>query len=400
MNIHFYLDKPNQTRSLIFISVSFQGERVRMSTKQNVLTKHWDFKREKVKLSGQNSTEINALLNNLRNGVEKKYLQQKVLGNAQDQETVKTIILELLDYKQVEEKETFFDHYEKFIEEKDQDVNIGKRTITYYRTVVKHLKEYSEVNRREISFETMNEEFYHSFTNYLSNTKELSYNTVVGIIKRLKVFLNYSIRVGYTDNDNFRFTFKSTERQAQTISLTLSEVEKLENYKTTEEEYINVRDLFLILIYTGLRYSDLSNLKKENIFFDSKRIEITTIKTRDHVIIPIHRKLEVLLKNFVDGKYNLVKNLKFNQILKSVCMDAGIDDTVQKITYYGHRRVEDSISKYDLITSHVGRRTYITLSLMKGAIPEQVMQISGHADRSSFQRYVRLVSCHLYYDAI
>jgi integrase len=252
------------------------------------------------------------------------------------------------------------------------------------------LKAYSIETGNEISFNNMNEDFYQSFINYLSKTKNMTVNSVAGVIKRLKVFLNHSVRVGYTTNDNFRYTFKSSEKPVKTISLTLNEVEKLEKYKTENSSFMNVKDLFLILVYTGMRYSDLLNLKEENIFFETRRIEITTLKTMDHIIIPIHNKLELLLRNMVDGKYKLINNKKFNETIKQVCKDAGITTKVQKIKYYGHERHEESVQKWELIASHTGRRTFITLSLMLGAIPEQVMQISGHSDRRSFQKYVRV----------
>jgi site-specific recombinase XerD len=321
MVIKFYLDKPKQKESLIFISVSFDGSRIRMSTQRRVLVKNWDSKREKMKLADPNSGEINTILNNLRNTVEKKYLRTTALKGKPDKETVRKYINEVMLPDDKEKEQDFFDLYESFIQEKENDTRIGKRTIQYYRTVVNHLKKFSKKAGVIITYQGMNEDFYNAFINYLSKDKELMNNTIAGIIKRLKVFLNYSLRSGYTKNDSFRYTFKSAEKSVKSISLSPSEVEKLERYTTESERFANVRDLFLILIYSGMRYSDLFNLKVENINFESKRIEITTIKTMDHLIIPIHNKLEhLLLRILYKGNYKLISNnKKFNEANKD-CM--------------------------------------------------------------------------------
>ena len=43
-----------------------------------------------------------------------------------------------------------------------------------------------------------------------------------------------------------------------------------------------------------------------------------------------------------------------------------------------------------MVSSHTGRRTFVTISLKKGLIPEIVMKVSGHKSRESFERYVNI----------
>ena len=52
--------------------------------------------------------------------------------------------------------------------------------------------------------------------------------------------------------------------------------------------------------------------------------------------------------------------------------------------------LETSYKKYELISSHTARYTGITLSMKKGLLPEEVMQISGHTDRRNFDKYVKI----------
>jgi len=49
---------------------------------------------------------------------------------------------------------------------------------------------------------------------------------------------------------------------------------------------------------------------------------------------------------------------------------------------------------YEVLTSHVGRKSYITNSLILG-VPERVVkEVSGHKDEKSFRRYVQLAESY------
>ena len=61
-----------------------------------------------------------------------------------------------------------------------------------------------------------------------------------------------------------------------------------------------------------------------------------------------------------------------------------------KTTFIGKERIEEVIPKYNRISTHTARRTFITISLDKGMRPEIVMSITGHKSYSSFKKYIKL----------
>lgn len=85
-----------------------------------------------------------------------------------------------------------------------------------------------------------------------------------------------------------------------------------------------------------------------------------------------------------------MSNQKYNDYLKELCEEAGINREVQIVKKIGKRRIFEKYKKYELISSHTGRRSFITLSLKKGLLPEQVMKITGHKKRSTFHKYVKI----------
>jgi integrase len=79
-----------------------------------------------------------------------------------------------------------------------------------------------------------------------------------------------------------------------------------------------------------------------------------------------------------------------NQAIKSLCDSAKINQEISIQRYRGATRIDSKIPKYDLITTHTARRTFITLSLEKGIRPEVVMSITGHKDYRTFKAYIKI----------
>ena len=222
-------------------------------------------------------------------------------------------------------------------------------------------------------------------------------SSAIKILVVLKVFLNDCYSKKIVKNIDFRDYINQTIKEnggikeAQTIVIDEEELQKLEYFKSEDKILMEVKHLFLLQIYTGLRVSDLMRLKPENFNLKEKLITIMTKKTADFVTIPLHRKTESILSNYPNLQLPKVKLKWYNEKIREICKMAGIDKPIIITKFYGKRRKEETHPKYELISSHTARRTFITLSLKKGLLPEYIMKITGHKSRSSFQKYVRIV---------
>jgi integrase len=219
--------------------------------------------------------------------------------------------------------------------------------------------------------------------------KNLVNATAFGLIKRLKTVMKWAQSKGLADNVDLS-EFKAPEKESiNAVALTEAELDAIErlDLHPTESLY-KVRDTFLLQCYTGLRYSDIQNLKRENL--KESEIVITTKKTSDPIIIPIHTRLKNLLDRYPDFVFPTMSNQKMNAYIKIICARAEINEPVQIVKFYGKERKEERVPKHQIISTHTARRTFITLSLKKSILPEMVMKISGHKDRKSFQKYVKI----------
>ncbi|WP_394342325.1 tyrosine-type recombinase/integrase [Taibaiella soli] len=116
-------------------------------------------------------------------------------------------------------------------------------------------------------------------------------------------------------------------------------------------------------------------------------------KTNALVAIPKHSKLEnhldVLFEKYPQG-FPVISNQKFNDYLKEICELAKFNQKHQWVKLVGKQKVTESDFRYNLITSHTGRRTFCTIALKKGIDSELIMKVTGHKNYEQFRAYVKV----------
>ena len=79
-----------------------------------------------------------------------------------------------------------------------------------------------------------------------------------------------------------------------------------------------------------------------------------------------------------------------NKYLKELCCFAGVNALVTISYMVGEELIEETHPKFELIGSHCGRRTFVSLAIAKGATPEEVMRITGHSCYNAMKPYIGL----------
>ena len=153
--------------------------------------------------------------------------------------------------------------------------------------------------------------------------------------------------------------------------------------------YLNL----IILKKTGDgQISDTSALNESNITDDA--ITLTIQKTRaSNTRIPLNRFSKAILKKYkgtIHEPLPIISQQKFNKYIKECCQMAEINTQITITRYIGQRRVDKTVSKYQLITSHTARKTFVTNSLVLGMKEMVVRNITGHKKEESFRRYVKI----------
>jgi len=377
-------------------------------TQQYIAPKNWNNKQKRPIL--RNDYDYDALketLSNIERGIEKAY-QWEPDKKSLNRDWLNKVIDQTLFPEKYQDKLTFFQFIEKFIE--DAKINPSPKTgrpISYkqrrlYEQTFEDLKEFSRKERdgKELDFKDIDLDFYYNFIEYLNNKviqineektqKGLATNTVGKRIQTVKAFLNAAYDKGYEVNRAFKsHRFKAISEQTESVYLNETELQKLFDYDFSENERLEkVRDIFLISAWTGLRYGDVTRLTPDNIEDDF--INITQSKTEHPVIIPLHWTVKYYLNKYNGELPRPISNQKFNDYLKEICEKVGINETVHKSITVGGQRITKAYKKYDLVTAHTGRRSFATNLYKQGFPALSIMQITGHKTEKSFLKYIKV----------
>ena len=310
-----------------------------------------------------------------------------------------------------EHKVYFIDWIYKFIAEAPKRLYKGKpintKTIQQYKTTFTKLKAYQEANKganSKLKHKDISLRFRTDFVDYCRSIERLGDNSISGHIKNIKMWCKNIEIDGYPINQQYKHTeFSGIKTETKDVYLTDIEINKVFAHEFKDNIRLsNTRDLFIIGLRTGLRVSDFLRLEKINL--SDKNIVITTTKTKQKVIIPIHQQISKILENRNGEFPNPISDQKFNEYVKEVCKAVGINQKVEgakstKIILKEktetapeeaiYRKESGLFEKWELVSSHSCRRSFA--SILYGKLPNKdIMAITGHQTEAQFEKYVKI----------
>ena len=108
--------------------------------------------------------------------------------------------------------------------------------------------------------------------------------------------------------------------------------------------------------------------------------------------IPIHPYVTQILKKYKNELPKIPSNQKFNEYIKEVAKEVGIDDNISIQKRKGNFNYDKAIPKYELISSHTARRSFATNAYLSGIPPISIMMITGHKTETAFMKYIKISS--------
>ena len=285
----------------------------------------------------------------------------------------------------------FYEAFDDFVRVCGRQNDWTHSTFEKFAAVKNHLKNF----RSELSFDFFDEEGLTEYVQYLREVREMRNSTIGKQLSFLKWFLRWSFKQGMHSNnayDTFKPKLKDTQKKI--IFLTWEELNRLREFKIppTKQALERVRDVFLFQCFTGLRYSDVFNLRRSDIKGD--HIEVTTVKTSDSLIIELNDHSKAILEKYKDVEFEndkalpVITNQKMNDYLKELAELAEINEPIRQTYYKGNERIDEVTPKYALLGTHAGRRTFICNALALGIPPQVVMKWTGHSDYKAMKPYI------------
>ena len=387
----------------IRMRVNFASKRIEFTTGYRIDSAKWDADKQRVKNGcsnklKQSDSEINASLLEYYTEIQAIFKKFEVEEAMPTPEQIKEAF-NALHKPASEEPKTkekvlpcdFFQVFDDFVEDCGRQNDWTDSTYEKFAAVKNHLTNF----REGLTFEFFDERGLNDYVGYLRDVKEMRNTTIGKQLSFLKWFLRWAFKKGVHQNnayDNYKPKLKSTQKKI--IFLTWDELNRLREFKipSNKQALERVRDVFLFQCFTGLRYSDVFNLRRSDIKGD--HIEVTTVKTSDSLIIELNNHSKAILDKYKDVVFEddkvlpVITNQKMNDYLKELAELAGIDEPVRQTYYKGNERIDDVTPKYALLGTHAGRRTFICNALALGIPPQVVMKWTGHSDYKAMKPYI------------
>ena len=238
-------------------------------------------------------------------------------------------------------------------------------------------------------------------------TKELERHFVndlkyeIGYTKRmignLKTVCYDAEKNGIEVNTQLKFVKTKKIKNDYVIFLTGKELQQIEKCHFINESMNNAKQWLLLGCCLGLRGNDLLSLTDKNIlkFDDITVIVNKNEKTNKLSEIPLTPRVERILKNGLPRKKS---QQRLNDFIKLVCKQAGIDKITEgkKTTMIEFEENGKTVKKrryklgtypkYELITSHSFRRTFVTLNAGNMSNID-IMKITTHTTEKMLNNY-------------
>lgn len=394
------LTVPNSSNACsVRIRVSFQSKRVDLYTGIMLLPKQWNEDKQRVKQGcNVNGYEYNVL----NDTIEKQEKFVRDYFNLSATREVQPSLEDLKNrfnkkFKATSEKQTeeFFYAFEQFRKQQEQARAWKQDMIDVFARLEEKVKAFKpDMKFSDLSIPTMN-----SFMEDLSKTM---YNDA--LIKHLsyfKQFVTWCQKRHYPIHEDY-FTFEPRLQKAKKAVrfLTVEELNKIWELDLSKDFQLDrTRDFFVFQCYTALRYSDIAQLRHDNIYKKGGNyyIELLTEKDEDRIGFKLASRAEEIYHKYehmvLEGRkvFPVLSNQKYNDRLKELGKEAELKGEWVDYEFRLAEKIEVKTPKADLST-HTARRTFVVMAYNEGIPLEQIAMITSHSDVSKMKPYYTVLT--------
>jgi integrase len=368
---------------------------VMAKTKYNINPNDWSVVKEQPKnLNDIHYSNINSDLTDLKGLLLKHYndSKNKVLVNTQWLKDFLDPAIIVIEDKKI--PTTLVEYIDYYIEYRKHELN--DTSVKKFKVIQHKMQRFELFRKKPILINEINDRFKNEFVSYYKS-QSYAQNTMQRELVMIKTFCKHARFLGL-ETHNQLDSLRLDRAKVEKIYLTFDEldlIEKIEKNKLTES-YENAKDWLIISCYTGQRVSDFLRFTKEMIRVENGKhlLEFTQKKTNKIMTIPLHKKVLEILENR-NGEFPYsISDQKYNDYIKKVCEIAKIEKLVlgsKKVEIKKdsgvYRKKTDTYKKYELVSSHIGRRSFATN--FYGKIPTTyLIYVTGHSTETMFLTYI------------
>lgn len=364
----------------IYLRITVNGKRSELSLKRKVLLSRWNTEAGKMRGTTSDVRELNRYLDNIRNRIYK--IQEKL---NEDESTISSEIIKSIFLGKKQKYKMLLEIFQNHNNQVEKLIGNGfaPGTAERYRTSKKHTENYIkfEYNLPDIPVKDVDHKFISGFEYYLKTERNCSHNTAIKYITNFKKIIRIAYANNWISKDPF-FNWKARLKVVDREFLIEEEIQKMIEKQFHTLRLNHVKDIFIFCCFTGLAYSDVKKLSKENIVIgiDGERwIKIKRTKTDTRSNIPILPTAEAIIQ-----KYSSYQNSGNGEKLLPVLSN-------QKMNSY-LKEIADLCEINKNLTFHLARHTFATTVTLTNGVPiESVSKMLGHKSLRTTQHYAKIL---------
>lgn len=370
------------------------------STSLLINPKYWNCSKGQVKQIAEFSEKKNLQnkLNDLESHLLNQFNDSFTQGGVINGNWFSTTVKRYFDQDYDREFVFFLDYAEHFYSsiptkvQRSGKVGLANNTLKRYRTIINKLKEFETFRKSRLKIGEIDMKFYNDFKYFMNTDQKLNYNTTGRYLTYVKTICLEARKQGLkVSADVEKQEFRQTREATSFITLSEDEIKSIFEYDFSSKPYLqNARDWLIIGVWSGARVSDLLRFTSKNL--SGEFLEYTSKKTNQKVILPLHPNVKSILQERHKEFPKLISSQKFNDYIKQVCKYVGIEESVEgakkeEVEKGVWRKKSGSYEKWELVSSHICRRSFATNHY--GKLPTPVlMAITGHSTEKMFLKYI------------
>lgn len=278
----------------------------------------------------------------------------------------------------------------EFIEYLEIEKKYSDKTIENYKLDLELFIKYLDNNDIK-NFKQVDYDFLRKYLVYLSNEKKYSNKTISRHISALHTFFNYLLDENIIQTNYMNLINAPKKEIRLPVYLNINDLEELYESVDTKSK-VGKRDILILELFysTGIRLSELVNIKMKDINFQEKKIKILGKGSKERYVL-YGNTCSDFLENYINGTRNYYLKESNEYLLLSQrgkrLTPAGIEYIIDKILKQSSLNTK--------ITPHVLRHTFATHMLNDGADLMTVKELLGHSNLSTTGIYMHVSKEHL-----
>ena len=394
----------NSSNSSIYVRLSVNRNiNYRILTGLSIDSKLWSKKTGFPKNTTSSNKNLTTDLQKLETFVLERLNNANKSGNEINKDWLKhTIDIHFNRATENNESDLITDRIEDIIKKADKrknskgDIGLSKSRINAYKSLKNIISEYQKHKKGKVyKIKEIDIKFGDDFLEYLLDIKKYQNSYALKKLADLKTVCNDAFKYGIEVNMQYKSINSTKKKNDFIIYLSPQELERIEQADITNEALLNARKWLLLGVNLGQRGGDLLNLTDDNFVTRNgyQVIELKQEKTNKNITIPVLEKTKQILETGLPYK---ISQQKFNEYLKVICRQADINEKIEasKIQIVEiekgikeNRKIKGKYPKFELISSHVCRRSFATN--LYGTLPTPlIMQITGHTTEKMLLNYI------------